>query len=55
MSLQKAKEDEFLYLQQGKMSVLEYALKFVELSAFAPAYAADERLEPSRGWAQPRA
>jgi len=34
MSLQKAKEDEFIRLQQGKMSILEYASKFIEFSYF---------------------
>ena len=32
ISLQKAKEGEFMQLQQGNMSVLEYASKFMELS-----------------------
>jgi len=30
------------------MSVLEYASKFIELSRFAPAFVADERLKMSR-------
>lgn len=34
-ALQTEKENEFLYLQQEKMSVIEYANKFKELSRFA--------------------
>ena len=44
-SLQKAKENEFMQLQQGSMSGLEYASKFIELSLFAPTFVADERLK----------
>ena len=33
-----------MQLQQGGMSMLEYASKFIELSCFAPAFVADERL-----------
>jgi len=44
VSLQKAKEDEFVCLQQGKMSVLAYTSKFIELSHFSPAYVTDEKL-----------
>ena len=44
----KAKEGEFVQLQQGNMSVLEYASKFMELSRFAPAFVADERLKMNR-------
>ena len=36
--IQKAKDNEFLQLQQGSMSVLEYASKFIELSQFAPTF-----------------
>ena len=43
--LQKARENEFMQLQQGGMSVLEYAAKFMELSCFAPAFVANERLK----------
>jgi len=43
--LQKAKEDEFIRLQQGRMTVLEYASKFIELSRFAPVYIADEKIK----------
>jgi len=32
ISLQKAKDGEFMQLQQGNMSALEYASKFMELS-----------------------
>jgi len=48
ISLQKAKEGEFMQLQQGNMSVLEYASKFMELSRFAPTFVADERLKINR-------
>ena len=45
ISLQKAKEGEFMQLQQGNMSVLKYASKFIKLSRFALAFVADERLK----------
>ena len=32
ISLQKAKEGEFMQLQQGSMSLVEYTSKFMELS-----------------------
>ena len=48
ISLQKAKKGELMQLQQGNMSVLEYASKFMELSRFAPACVADERLKMNR-------
>jgi len=48
ISLQKAKKGEFLQLQQGNMSVLEYASKFMELSRFVPAIVTDERLKMNR-------
>lgn len=35
-SLRRQKEEEFLQLKQEKMSVLEYASKFMELARFAP-------------------
>jgi len=47
-SLQKAKENEFMKLQQRTMSILEYASKFMELSRFAPTFVADERLKMNR-------
>ena len=34
-----------MQLQQGNMSVLKCASKFMELSRFAPAFVADERLK----------
>jgi len=34
--MKRAKEQEFLCLKQGQMSVMEYAAKFNELSHFAP-------------------
>ena len=48
VSLQKAKEDEFIRLQQGKMSILEYPSKFMELLQFAPACVAIEKLRMNR-------
>ena len=48
ISLQKAKEGEFMQLQQGSMSVLKYASKFTELLRFAPTFVADERLKMNR-------
>jgi len=35
ISLQKAKEDEFMQLHKGSMSVVEYTSKFMELLQFA--------------------
>jgi len=37
-----------MQLQQGGMSVLEYASKFMELSHFASAFVVDERLRMNR-------
>ena len=37
-----------MQLQQGNMSVLEYASKFMELSRFAPALVAGKRLKMNR-------
>jgi len=34
--MKRAKEQEFLRLKQGQMSVMEYAAKFNKLSRFAP-------------------
>ena len=48
IALQKAKEGEFMQLQQGNMSALMYASKFMELSRFIPAFVADERLKMNR-------
>ena len=45
ISFQKAKEIEFLELEQRRMSVLQYASKFMELSYFAPAYVANKTLK----------
>ncbi|XP_056691733.1 uncharacterized protein [Spinacia oleracea] len=47
-SLRKQKEDEFLHLQQGTMSVLEYANKFMELSRFAPDLVSTEKSRMNR-------
>jgi len=40
-----AKKNEFMWLQQGKMSALKYAYKFIKPSQCAPTYVADERLK----------
>ena len=47
LSLEKAKENEFMQLQEGRMSALEYASmsKFMELSCFSPALMANERMK----------
>ena len=45
ISLQKAKEGEFMQLRQGSMSVLESTSKFIELSWFSPTFIADKRLK----------
>ena len=37
-----------MQLQHGRMSVLEYASKFMELSRFTPAFIADEKLKLNR-------
>jgi len=46
--LQKAKEDEFVHLQQRRMSVSEYASKFMELLHFTPACVVDKKLRINR-------
>ena len=48
VSSQNEKENEFMQLHQVGMSVLEYASEFMELSGFAPALVADERLRMNR-------
>ena len=48
MSLQKAKEKEFLELEQETMSVLQYASKFIEVSGYPPTYVAKETLRMNR-------
>ena len=48
VTLQKAKENELMQLQQERMSMLEYAPKFMKLSCFTPAFVADERLSMIR-------
>ncbi|XP_057247494.1 uncharacterized protein LOC130589884 [Beta vulgaris subsp. vulgaris] len=47
-ALQEKKESEFLYLRQGKMTVVEYAAKFMELSRFAPELVSSEKFKTSR-------
>ena len=46
--LRRQKENEFLYLKQGRMSVAEYAEKFMELSRFAPHLVATEQARKER-------
>ncbi|XP_057248327.1 uncharacterized protein LOC130590278 [Beta vulgaris subsp. vulgaris] len=43
--LRRMKENEFLFLKQANMSVLEYAAKFLELSRFAPDFVSNERVK----------
>lgn len=47
-SLQRQNESEFLHLQQGKMTVLEYASKFLELARFAPNMVATKQMKIDR-------
>ena len=42
--IKRAKEQEFLRLKQGQMNVTEYAVKFNELSRFAPNQVATEEM-----------
>ena len=42
--VRRAKEREYLRLKQGKMSVIEYAVKFNALSRFAPNQVATEEM-----------
>ena len=42
--IRRAKEQEFLRLNQGEMSAVEYAAKFNELSHFAPTQVATEKM-----------
>ena len=48
MLLHHKKEDEFLNLQQDKMSVTDYATKFEELSRFAVDYVAIEKMKKNQ-------
>ena len=43
--VKRTKEQEFLRLKQGQMSVVEYAAKFNELSRFAPNQVATEEMK----------
>ncbi|XP_010682630.1 uncharacterized protein LOC104897448 [Beta vulgaris subsp. vulgaris] len=47
-ALQTKKECEFLTLRQGKMSMVEYTAKFVELSQFAPDLVKSEKFKVTR-------
>jgi len=42
--MKRAKEQEFLCLKQGQMSVIEYVVKFNVLSRFAPNQVATEQM-----------
>jgi len=55
ISLQTANEGEFIQLQQGSMSVPEYASKFMELSWSVPGLHSwrEAKDEPVRGRTQP--
>jgi len=58
--MKRAKEQEFLRLKLGQMSVMEYTAKFNELSRFAPNQVATEEMKmdhfeqglrgPINGW-----
>lgn len=41
-------ENEFLFLRQGEMSVIDYAAKFTELSKFASDYVITDKLKMTR-------
>lgn len=41
--LRKVKAEEFFNLKQGRMSIKEYALKFHQLSSYAPKLVSDMR------------
>lgn len=47
-ALRRKKENEFLFLRQGQMTVVEYAAKFIELSRFAPDFTSNERVKSMR-------
>ena len=47
-SLQLQMESEFIHLKQRRMSVLEYAVKFNELSRFAPDMVSTDRQKMNR-------
>ena len=47
ISLQWRKESEFLMLTQGKMIVLEYSTRFMELSRFTPDFVVNHRMKAS--------
>jgi len=47
MSFQKAMEKEFIELEEGKMSFLQYTSMVMDLSLYAPAYVAYKTLKMS--------
>ncbi|XP_048493220.2 uncharacterized protein LOC125493752 [Beta vulgaris subsp. vulgaris] len=47
-ALRRKKENEFLFLRQGQMTVVEYAAKFMELARFAPDFTSNERVKSMR-------
>ncbi|KAF3651788.1 putative protein fluG-like [Capsicum annuum] len=48
LELREAKEEEFINLKQGKMSVQEYALKFNQLARYAPEMTSSMRARKSK-------
>ena len=48
LEMREAKVLEFINLRQGSMSVREYALKFTQLSKYAPSMVADSRDKMSK-------
>ena len=47
LEVRKAKVQEFIHLQQGNMTIKEYALRFTQLSKYAPTMVADFRARMS--------
>lgn len=47
-ALRRMKENEFLFMRQGKMTVLEYMAKFLKLLRFATDFMGNERLKSMR-------
>ena len=48
LSLERKKENEFLHLRQGHMTLIEYSSKFNELSRFATDIVSTEKVRASR-------
>ena len=45
IDVKKAKEQEFLHLDQGDMSIIEYVVVFNEFSHFAPTWVATKEIK----------